>query len=148
MDLTQPIDVPPTFTISTANQFAVQQKVKLFLCPSDKMQPVSSGYGVPTLGPTNYAVCTGTGTTNGGAPFGNPWNADGVFRAKLGTAITEILDGTSNTAMMSESTLGDGNENATGVIGGTTQTAYAYVSGQPLNDTNCTAATQWNVSNR
>src|SRR5438105_13609002 len=42
MDLTQPIYMPPAFNISAANQFAVQQKVKLFLCPSDKMQPVSS----------------------------------------------------------------------------------------------------------
>ena len=43
MDLTQPIYVPPTLHISPANQFAVQQVVKLFLCPSDQMQPVATG---------------------------------------------------------------------------------------------------------
>src|SRR5580704_8325966 len=40
MDLTQPIYVPPAYNISAANQFAVGQNIKLFLCPSDKMQSV------------------------------------------------------------------------------------------------------------
>jgi len=152
MDLTQPIYVPPTYTISAANQFAVQQRVKLFLCASDKMQPVSSGYGLPTIGPTNYAVCTGTGTTNGGPPFGSPWNSDGIFRAKINATLAEVTDGLSNTVMMSESTLGEGVENgpdATGAVGGTPQTIYAYVTPpQPLNETTCAAATRWNVANR
>ncbi len=149
MDLTQPIYVPPTYEISPANQFAVQQRVRLFLCASDKMQPVSSGYGLPTIGPTNYAVCTGTGTTNGAAPFGSPWNADGIFRAKYNSTLAEVTDGLSNTVMMSESTLGEGAENATGVVGGDAQTIYAYLTAPlPLNDANCAAATRWNVANR
>src|SRR5262245_12951603 len=36
MDLKQPIYMPPTYNVTAANQFAVQQVVKLFLCPSDK----------------------------------------------------------------------------------------------------------------
>lgn len=149
MDLTQPIYVPPTYTISAPNRFAVQQKVKLFLCPSDKMEAISSGYGLPAIGPTNYAVCTGTGATNGAAPFGSPWNADGVFRAKINTTLAEITDGTSNTAMMSESTLGEGPENAAGSMPANAQSVYAYVDGQqPLNDTTCASATRWNVANR
>jgi prepilin-type N-terminal cleavage/methylation domain-containing protein/prepilin-type processing-associated H-X9-DG protein len=149
MDLTQPIYLPPNFNISAANQFAVQQVVKLFLCPSDKGQPVSNGYGVPTIGPTNYAVCVGTGTTNGGAPFGSPLNSDGMFMAGTTMRITDISDGTSNTAMMSESLLGDGPENATGAIPGNPQTVYAYTGfGTPLSDSACASATQWNVSNR
>ena len=54
MDLTQPMyDPNNSYNISTANQFAVQQTVKLFLCPSDKSAPVEPNptYGVPTLGP-------------------------------------------------------------------------------------------------
>src|SRR5262249_42222671 len=102
MDLTQPIYVPPNFNISATNQFAVQQIVKLFLCPSDKMQPVSVAYGEPVIGPTNYAVCVGTGTTNGGPPFGSPLGSDGMFMAGTGFRITDITDGSSNTAMMSE----------------------------------------------
>jgi prepilin-type N-terminal cleavage/methylation domain-containing protein/prepilin-type processing-associated H-X9-DG protein len=148
MDLTQPIYVPPTYTISPANQFAVQQNVKLFLCPSDKGQPVGGGYGLDTFGPTNYAVCIGSGTTNGGAPFGLTWNSDGMFMAKDGVSITSVGDGTSNTAMMSESLLGDGPENYSGSIPGDPQLVYAYPRGKPLNDANCAAAAEWNVSNR
>src|SRR5690348_3811272 len=77
MDLTQQTyETTSPFNITAANQFAVQQVVKLFLCPSDKMTPVTQGpaYGVPVLGPTNYAVCNGSGT-NGGSP----WDADGAF---------------------------------------------------------------------
>jgi prepilin-type N-terminal cleavage/methylation domain-containing protein/prepilin-type processing-associated H-X9-DG protein len=153
MDLMQPIYVPPNFNISAANQFAVQQVVKLFLCPSDKGQPVSVAYGEPVIGPTNYAVCVGSGTTNGGAPFGSPLNSDGMFTAGPGFngfKITDVSDGTSNTAMMSESLLGDGPENVMGgPIPGDPQLVYAYTGfGTPISDAACASATQWNVSNR
>ncbi len=118
MDLTLPTyeSVIP-FNITAPNRFAVQQTVKLFLCPSDTMQPVTVGpaYGVPVLGPTNYAVCNGSGT-NGGSP----WDADGVFIAQRPTHIADITDGTSNTAMLSESTLGDGSESASGTAAAST----------------------------
>ncbi len=65
MDLNQPIYQPPTYTVTAKNQFAVQQIVRLFLCPSDKQQPVSVAYGEPVIGPTNYVACLGSGTTSG-----------------------------------------------------------------------------------
>jgi prepilin-type N-terminal cleavage/methylation domain-containing protein len=150
MDLNQPIYVPPAFNISPQNQVAVQQVVKLFLCPSDQMQPVSSGYGEGVIGPTNYAVCVGTGTTRGGPPFGSPLNSDGMFMAGKGLSLNDIADGTSNTAMMSESLLGDGPENFVSPTNpGDPQTIYAYTGfGTPLTDATCASATQWNVSNR
>jgi prepilin-type N-terminal cleavage/methylation domain-containing protein/prepilin-type processing-associated H-X9-DG protein len=150
MDLTQPIYVPPNFTISPANQFAVAQLVKLFLCPSDQMRAVSSDYGVSTIGPTNYAVCVGSGTTNGGPPFGSPLNSDGMFTAGNGFRITDVTDGSSNTAMMSESLLGAGPQNASGAmpsVPNAVQTVYAYTGfGTPLSDAACAGASQWNVS--
>ena len=149
MDLTQPTYTLPNYTISAANQFAVVQIIPLFLCPSDQMRPVSSAYGVTSMGPTNYAVNVGTGTTNGGMPYGSLWNTDGMFRAQTGTRIAEVTDGMSNTAMMSESLLGDGPENATGAMPGNPQLVYAYVSfGTPLTPANCSGATNWNLSNR
>ncbi len=149
MNLKLPIYMPPTYNISADNQFAVQQVVKLFLCPSDRTPTPAGGYGVPVLGPTNYAACLGSGTTAGGPPFGSPWDADGVFRAKLGTKITDITDGTSNTAAMSESTLGEGPESATGVLPGDPQTVYAYLNGgTPLTESACASATRWNVDRR
>jgi prepilin-type processing-associated H-X9-DG protein len=130
------------FNITAPNQFAVQQTVKLFLCPSDKMQPVTMEptYGVPVLGPTNYAFCNGTGK-NGGSP----WDADGVFVAKRTLRIADITDGTSNTAMISESTLGQGTESASGPPPAPLSKVYAYLSGQPLSESACAAATLWNV---
>jgi prepilin-type processing-associated H-X9-DG protein len=150
MDLTQPIYVPPNFNISPANQFAVQQTIKLFLCPSDLMQPVAADYGVPTIGPTNYAVCVGSGATNGGPPLGSPLNSDGMFSAGIGKRFLDITDGTSNTAMMSETLLGQGPTNASGsmpLISNAVQRVYAYTGfGTPLSDAACAGASQWNVS--
>lgn len=155
MDLTQPIYMPtPPYDISPANQYAVQQVVKLFLCPSDRMRSVADpgDYGLPTIGPTNYAVCVGTGTTMGGPPFGSPLNTDGTFTAGFGFRITDITDGTSSTAIMSESLLGDGPENAEGpmpAIAQAVQRVYAYTGfGTPLSDAACASAALWNVSNR
>ncbi len=155
MDLTQPIWMPsPPYNISPANQFALQQIVKLFLCPSDKMRPVTNpgDYGLPIMGPTNYAVCTGSGTTNGGPPLGSPLNADGMFMVKIGLSILDIKDGTSNTVMMSESVLGEGPENAIGPLPPApfaVQTVYAYTGfGTPLSDAACAGVGSWNVSNR
>src|SRR5262249_40612355 len=83
-----------------------------FLCPSDKARSLGGGYGVSQIGPTNYAVCLGTGTTRGAAPFGSPWNADGMFQARDALRIADVTDGLSNTVAMSQSTLGDGPEGA------------------------------------
>ena len=149
MDLTQPMYVPPAYNISAANQFAVVQIVPLFLCPSDKMQPVSSAYGVTNMGPTNYAACFGSGATGGGAPYGSPWNADGAFPAKDGVRVTAVTDGTSNTAAMSESILGDGPESATGAAPGKPDMVYGYTGfGTPVTPGACGSAGQWNYTNR
>jgi prepilin-type N-terminal cleavage/methylation domain-containing protein/prepilin-type processing-associated H-X9-DG protein len=149
MDLKQPIYVPPAYTISPANQFAVVQVVPLFLCPSDLGAPVGSAYGVTDLGPTNYAACTGSGQTDGSAALGSPWGADGLFRAKSGAKVTDVTDGTSNTAALSESILGAGPESASGPAPGGPDVVYKYTGfGTPVNDTTCAGASQWNVSNR
>jgi prepilin-type N-terminal cleavage/methylation domain-containing protein/prepilin-type processing-associated H-X9-DG protein len=154
MDLTLPMyqNTAP-YTIFQANQFAVVQVVPLFLCPSDKATPVSSAYGVTNMAPTNYAACIGSGATNGGAPFGSPWGADGMFQAKVSITITDVPDGTSNTVAMSESLLGDGPESAMGAAPGLPDTVYKYLGydgSTPVNPTTCASNTPfaWNLSNR
>ena len=150
MDLKQPIYQPPAYNVTAANQFAVQQTVKIFLCPSDKGQPVSVAYGEPVIGPTNYAACLGSGTTNGLAPFGSPINPDGMFQAVRQFRLLDVADGLSNTACMSESLLGDGAENVTGAAPSDARTVYAYLgySGTAVNDSNCASASTWNGNNR
>jgi prepilin-type N-terminal cleavage/methylation domain-containing protein/prepilin-type processing-associated H-X9-DG protein len=128
MDLDQPMYLFPSLTVSPGNQFAVQQVVKVFLCPADKMESVAGGYGVPTFGPSNYTACLGSGTTNGGAPYGSPWDADGAFRAQFSVRIPEIRDGTSNTAAFSESLLGEGATSATLPPGADARRYYGNVA--------------------
>jgi prepilin-type processing-associated H-X9-DG protein len=157
MDLKQPIYDPTNdFNITAANQFAVEQVIKLFLCPSDLMQPVATNaatdYGVPVMGPTNYAVCVGSGTTNGGPPFGSPLNSDGMFQGIKPNRITDITDGTSNTACMSESLLGQGPENFSGSTPpppADPQYVYGYIGfGTPISTGACAAPSTWNGSQR
>jgi hypothetical protein len=96
----------PGLRSGSNNPQAVGTTVKLFLCPSDRMQVVGANtYGVP-LGPTNYAVCIGSGL--GGNYPGDGTKTDGPFYPSSRTRITDIKDGSSNTAAMSESTLGQG----------------------------------------
>jgi prepilin-type N-terminal cleavage/methylation domain-containing protein/prepilin-type processing-associated H-X9-DG protein len=141
MDLNQPIYDPAAgYNISTANQYAVQQVVKLFLCPSDQSMPVAyNAYGLPVLGPTNYAACIGSG-----ANAGRPWNSDGIFMAKTGVRMTDIFDGTSNTVAMSESTLGEDPQIINGQLYNV-QTAYGYLSSGTPSDSACAGASLWNV---
>src|SRR3982750_3623096 len=87
MDLTQPMYNAGN-QITAQNQFAVVQKVAIFLCPSDRGVPVSSAYGVTDMGPANYVACHGSGVSGGG--YGSPIAADGVFPAVNGVRITDI----------------------------------------------------------
>jgi prepilin-type processing-associated H-X9-DG protein len=144
MNLDEPLFTLPTLNISSDNQYAVQQTIPLFLCPSDRMRPVGGGYGVSVLGPVNYGACLGSGTTNGDAPYGNPWDADGMFQAQIGISFAQVTDGLSNTAAFSESTLGEGPTMVNGAIPGSPQTVYANVS-PPLTPSACASATLWNV---
>jgi len=155
MDLTQPIYDPTNgYNISTANQFAVSQVIKLFLCPSDLGQPVLNpgDYGVQTAGPTNYAVCVGSGKTLGGPPYGSPLNSDGMFQGIRSVRFSDITDGLSNTACASESLLGLGDENVTSPTPpppADPRYIYAYVGfGTPITAANCAAATTWNGDQR
>jgi prepilin-type N-terminal cleavage/methylation domain-containing protein/prepilin-type processing-associated H-X9-DG protein len=85
--------------------------VPVFMCPSDKMQSVVTMpiYGNNVLGPSNYGVCTGTGIPNSVAPYpvGSVWNTDGPFMIRDRQSVASLVDGTSNTILMAEITLGE-----------------------------------------
>jgi prepilin-type N-terminal cleavage/methylation domain-containing protein/prepilin-type processing-associated H-X9-DG protein len=149
MNLDQPIYMPPTYNISADNQFAVSQLVPLFRCPSDGKKSLGGGYGLLEIGPTNYAFSIGSGTTNGGPPFGTPWNADGMFQAREPGRFADMTDGLSNTAAASESPLGGGPEGASGPMPGRPDEVYAYLdAGAALSDSACAGASRWNVDRR
>ena len=135
--------------VTADNQFAVQQVVPLFLCPSDKMQPVGGGYGVDQFGPTNYAACIGSGATGGGAPYGSPWDADGAFQAGVKGQLVGLTDGTSNTAAFSESTLGEGGESVVASAPpADTQKVYVSATTSPFSPAACATPAVWNYQKR
>jgi len=149
MNLKVPLYAPPFFQITADNQFAVQQVVKLFLCPADKAESVGGGYGVAVLGPTNYAACAGTGTVNGGPPYGSPWDSDGMFRPVKAFRPADIRDGLSYTVAMSESLLGEGPESVIGAAPGPPSRVYAYLqAGSTITEAACAAAGRWNIDRR
>jgi prepilin-type N-terminal cleavage/methylation domain-containing protein/prepilin-type processing-associated H-X9-DG protein len=136
LDLKVPLFAgPPTFAVFPQNQASVAANVKIFLCPSDRQATVEADRG-----PSNYMACVGSGL-NGGLIY----NTDGVFYADSKTRMTDITDGTSNTAMASESILGEGGADITGTP--TTvdvRRVYAVNTGAattPLTDSACAGIT-------
>jgi prepilin-type N-terminal cleavage/methylation domain-containing protein/prepilin-type processing-associated H-X9-DG protein len=103
----------------------VKLTVPLFLCPSDPRTTVEVDWG-----PTSYLVDAGSGGTN----------KDGLFYIDAKIKMTAIIDGTSNTAMMSESPLGQG-------IGQTVprpfdvRTVMAWSTGSLLTESDCSTYT-------
>ncbi|MFO0960064.1 MAG: DUF1559 domain-containing protein [Isosphaeraceae bacterium] len=124
---------------STANQTQVAE----FLCPSD-----GRGRCLPDYAASNYMACTGDGVLGSGfgvpdPAFGTP---NGVFYFNSSISFAEVTDGTSQTAFMSESLIGDGS--ASGTLAGPIDPAMValQVSGgspiyTPLSEAECRAAT-------
>jgi prepilin-type processing-associated H-X9-DG protein len=135
LDLTQPL-YGIDLKVTPANRAGVAQTVPLFLCPSDRQQPVASGFG-----PTNYATCTGSGM-GGGTPF----KTDGIFFINSEISTAQITDGLSHTAAMSESILGDGPAPLYDASRVDPRTTYAFVNAVPLTDAACQQARMWNFT--
>ena len=98
----------PGTGISAPNTTVVGTMVNLFLCPSDRMQKITTTdgfYGGPDrdFAPTNYHFCAGDGANGGDLTM-----PDGTFRVNIMTRLAEVTDGLSNTAVGSESLLGSG----------------------------------------
>ena len=150
MDLTLPMFNPAdSYNVFSANRTAVATIVPTFLCPSDKSMPVSDAYGVTKIAPTNYAACIGSGVNGANSSPGSPLNTDGPFQAKVAVKLSGITDGTSKTAALSESILGDGTESASSAAdAGGADVAYRYAGYTAVSDAACAAATQWNVEKR
>jgi len=136
---TRAIDMTvPLYPMASQNAQPVKAMIPLLLCPSDIQEAVDDAFA-----PTNYALCTGTGT-----PGGSPVGADGVFYVNSATRTADITDGTSQTIVASESLLGTGQISLTDPKLVNPQRDYAFRLGAPLTDASCATVSIWNVTNR
>lgn len=130
---------------SPENMLGISLMVPVFLCPSDEGQAVSPGYG-----PTNYAVCSGSGLnggtnlTNTGTAAGSPFNTDGIFFVNSRTRLSQVGDGSSHTALVSESLLG---RDYAASISPDPQVDYRFWWTVPLTDASCNSAQTFNFQN-
>jgi prepilin-type N-terminal cleavage/methylation domain-containing protein/prepilin-type processing-associated H-X9-DG protein len=98
---------PVTFSVpgqtydGSRNLPAARQSLRVLVCPAD-----ASGGRVPgsEYGGTSYAGNAGSGQPDAGSLT----TSDGVFYLGSRVRLTDVSDGTSNTAAMSERPLGDG----------------------------------------
>jgi prepilin-type N-terminal cleavage/methylation domain-containing protein len=141
LDLSLPLYMPgPGYPISEPNKVGISKILREFLCPSDSGQRAK----VET-GPTNYAVCTGSGAS-GGTPF----KTDGVFYVNSKTTFAQITDGTSHTVAAAESLIGeDATRDSNGAFSATSaERSYKFVlgfAGTPeLSDFKCNGSMNYN----
>ncbi|MEX0642941.1 MAG: DUF1559 domain-containing protein [Pirellulales bacterium] len=130
LDLTVPL-YGSNFAVRPENVQAVKTWVAEFLCPADEIRILSDDFA-----PTSYAACAGSGM--GG---GTPRDTDGVFFTNSQTRMRQMTDGTSKSALFSESVLGDPRPS-----GHDPQTEYKFSFLAPLSDALCGGTVQWNVS--
>lgn len=137
----------PPYNIADANNaIAAGLIIPSFLCPSDKARSLGGDYGVASLGPANYCANQGSGISPGAN--GSPYDSNGVMFANSRIRIADITDGTSSTACMSESSLGDGPRNASSATPpASAQKVYAYLTTyqSSMDDAACAGATSWNI---
>lgn len=130
LDLDRPL-YSVTFSVTPENIAGAQTIVPTLLCPSDEFRRLH-----PSFGPTNYAVCTGSGT-NGGSPSAT----DGLFFVNSRVKFGDVADGLSNTIAASESILG---------VSGSTRTdpqnAYRFTFITPLTAQACRLSVAWNYT--
>lgn len=140
LDLNVPLfGGPPSFAVAPQNVNAVAAVVKSFLCPSDRMTIVDTGFG-----PSNYMANIGSGTNGGGV-----YDTDGPFYANSQTKINDIVDGASNTVFASETLLGDGGNDITGTPA-TVDVKKVYAintnpASSPLTDAICAGFTTFRL---
>jgi prepilin-type N-terminal cleavage/methylation domain-containing protein/prepilin-type processing-associated H-X9-DG protein len=147
IDLNNPLFIDFAYTVAPENIAGVSQTLNTFLCPSDwgtPFIPIDPGAADPKYGPINYLMSIGNGA-NGGARI----NANGVCFASSRIRLTDIRDGTSNTALMSEGVLGAGGPVLVNDPPGKLEIPQVYgtvVMNQPLTPSICQSVQMWNTN--
>jgi prepilin-type processing-associated H-X9-DG protein len=83
------------------NTTAYRLKISAFLCPSDVRSSLNGDEA-----PCNYAACSGDGRPGGDGLEGSYGRPNGILYLNSTVTIAQVVDGTSQTAMMSESVVG------------------------------------------
>jgi prepilin-type N-terminal cleavage/methylation domain-containing protein len=130
LDLSKPL-YQITLNVDPAHSNAVKLIVPIFFCPSDKLRIPNRDFG-----PTNYAVCAGSGS-GGGTPF----DTDGMFHINSETIDTSASDGMANTALASESLIGVSSNRDRDV-----KSSYRFTFTTPLTESACNSANRWNYT--
>jgi prepilin-type N-terminal cleavage/methylation domain-containing protein/prepilin-type processing-associated H-X9-DG protein len=139
LDLTVPLYDRTNFKVRSENLEGVKIVVAEFLCPSDIGRAVS-----PEFGPTNYAVCAGSGLRGG-----TPRNTDGIFFINSQTTPAKITDGLSKTVLASESLLGQPQVAEPGAPSNfdyNPQHEYKFILTAPVSEIACQNSSIWNYS--
>jgi prepilin-type N-terminal cleavage/methylation domain-containing protein/prepilin-type processing-associated H-X9-DG protein len=141
LDTSLPLYMPGAgYPVAARNKTGVAQVLPEFLCPSDRGQVVKTDWG-----PTNYVACAGSGA-GGGTPF----ETDGVFYVNSAVTFAKIADGSSHTAAMSESLLGeDSQKDSKSAFAGTNpernyKFALGFAEAADLTDGTCNSAKTYN----
>jgi prepilin-type N-terminal cleavage/methylation domain-containing protein/prepilin-type processing-associated H-X9-DG protein len=96
----------PWSTDGSANEAALAHFIGTFQCPSSGTpRSIPDGQGVPDRVPCNYLACAGglNDRESGDPPyFDDAKLADGLFYVNSDSRMSEIKDGTSNTALIGE----------------------------------------------
>ncbi len=88
------------FALFPENLTVVSTRVAIFQCPSDGIEQ-----NAPPSWPSNYVACAGSGMP---VPANGYRDLDGTFFVNSSTRFADVRDGTSNTAIVSESLVGPG----------------------------------------
>ncbi|WP_165250487.1 DUF1559 domain-containing protein [Paludisphaera soli] len=132
-----------TSVLAPQNTSIYTTAVAIFVCPSD----AGRERVLPTFASSSYMACSGTGVATGGfglrSAGGTP---DGAIYFNSTTTLADVVDGSSNTVLMSETIIGDGA--ASSAVPGDPSTVAKLVSGgspvyTPLSEAECAAATSY-----
>jgi prepilin-type N-terminal cleavage/methylation domain-containing protein len=106
IDFTQPLMLGsgPNVTLNPAHAVPAQTVVPLLLCPGDGQNPQFTDNTGVWAG-ASYLVNTGSGT---GTYYDLRLPTDGMFWSASRTRLADVLDGTSNTLLLSQGLLGLG----------------------------------------
>ncbi len=122
IDFSQPLFVGPPWAARLNPTFvpAARTVIPAFLCPSDPMQPTrttqdAAGNSVEVAG-LNYMFSYGSGTLT---HYDDRYTTDGFVWENSWARFGDITDGTSNTVLLSETLMGDGQVSATVPTGNT-----------------------------